>query len=313
MNEMIVKLCEEQLQLKSERLFTGTNGMVFDKVVCLMFPPSQVAEITLITRYLQAIGATVVNPEIPGSWRAFIREPQDKSKKRSGVILYHPSIFNYHRLCNIRVTLHEGSFNHFQLGIDAALQDHPQARTVYSCIRLFPHGDLVLLPDDLLFHEPAKALQIVKLFHTNLKPKPIGGRNERLVFRPGLRELLAELIVREDEQATRVELYLEITKLYNKYEKIKFPGSIQPKHVNIVSEPIQSAPKYAAMWAEDEAKATNWLVEWFAGWCLLQRERFRRFTIIASNDKGEAAMKWKRHYQHVAVWSPEKYLLNKKR
>ncbi|GAB7340807.1 hypothetical protein MBLNU457_7174t1 [Dothideomycetes sp. NU457] len=311
MNEMIVKLCEAQLQLKSERLFTGSKGMVFDKVVCLMFPPSQVAEITLITRYLQAIGATVVNPEIPGSWRAYIRKIRDMSK--SGVILYHPSIFNYHQMYNFRHTLLNGYINHFQLGIDAALQDHPQAKTVYSCIRLFPHGDLVLLPDDLLFHEPAKALQIVQAFYANLKLKPIGGRNARLVFRPGVREVLAKLKLREDEQATRIELWRTIEEMYKKFERMKFPGSMQPKHVNIVSQPIQFAPKYAALWEEDQAKATNWLVDWFAGWCLSQRERFRRFHIIASDDKGETANRWLRHYQHVVVSSPEKYLLRYKK
>jgi len=55
MDEMIVKLCEEQLQLRSERLFAGTAGTKLDKIAFLMYPPSQVTEITLITRLSHAI------------------------------------------------------------------------------------------------------------------------------------------------------------------------------------------------------------------------------------------------------------------
>ena len=90
-------------------------------------------------------------------------------------------------------------------------------------------------------------------------------------------------------------------------------GSIRPKDVNIVSEPIEFPPKYAALWEEDEAKATEWLVNWFAGWCLLQRTRFRRFTIITTNEKSEAAINRYKLYQHIVVWTPERYLRYKKK
>ena len=73
MDETIVKLCEEQLQLRSERLFAGTAGTKLDKIAFLMYPPSQVAKVTLITRYLQAVGATVINVETLGSWRDFLK------------------------------------------------------------------------------------------------------------------------------------------------------------------------------------------------------------------------------------------------
>ena len=68
-----MKLCEEQLQLRSERLFAGTAGTKLDKIAFLMYPPSQVAKVTLITRYLQAVGATVINVETLGSWRDFLK------------------------------------------------------------------------------------------------------------------------------------------------------------------------------------------------------------------------------------------------
>jgi len=64
------------------------------------------------------------------------KEPQDRMKK-SGVILYHPQVCNYHQIYNFRNALLNGYINHFQLGMDPSLQDQPSAESQYSCIRLF--------------------------------------------------------------------------------------------------------------------------------------------------------------------------------
>ena len=307
----IIALCEYHLDLNAQRLFASINGKEVARRVLLLFPPSLKDEITLITSYLHAVGATVLTGDMSGAWSQYISnnsvtDEHGRKQDPSGVILYHPSIFNYWEFPSFLHTLANGHINHFQLGIDQSLLDHPEAANAYKSVRLFPTGDLVLLTDDLLQQKPAQALSVIDAFIKTMTPKPRGARNERLVFRPGMLAFVSKLMDVSDQQDVRVKLYLRIISLIESERKDGvIPGS---RSASFVSLPAEDAPAYAGLWEADERKATDWLVNWFAGWCVLQRERFGRFTVV-SGRSGEA---WAKKYQHINAWTPEKYVSRRK-
>lgn len=81
------------------------------------------------------------------------------------------------------------------------------------------------------------------------------------------------------------------------------------------------------MWDQDETKATDMMVEWFAGWSLLNLDKFRAFRVCYEAEEGQLVVDangrslyqttvdprgWTKKYQHISVVTPGQ-LLRKKR
>lgn len=299
---------ERLLDLKEERLFSGA-GKTLDKVVFLMFPSDRPYEQHLVTAYLHSLGATVFSATTPGAWQYFVQ------KLKSGVVIFHSSVYNYWQIPNFSRVLRQG-INIFELGVDEASQ--PQSAG-YTCTRLFPHGSVLLITDDVFIYHPQRALSILEKCRSDHEGKPAGARNDRIIGRPGLKQWLFELMDMPDHsradntpsngsQVDRIKLYYTVCEILTPGD-----GMIVPEDCLIVSPPVEEMPSYPPMWDTDQGKATDYLVNWFAGWCVGEKERFRRFAIChrgrdgAHAEADRAAKSWMKEYQHVRVLSPSQW------
>lgn len=331
--ESLVDICEKYLDLSQERLFDGAGrDKTLAKAVFLMFPSRGSAEVQLITAYLHEIGAIVYHADIPNAWTAF------RTHQKSGAIIFHPSMSRYWDIAGFYEALSEGSFNMFQLGIDDTLLDH--AETTYSCVRLFAQSAATLITDDIIEHHPQQAKRIFELFMTKSFKKPIiGSRNDRLVTRPGLKDWLLDLLQQHpDKPAAQywAAIYVMVDKLTSPDEtpdparsKPGSPDSLHRQDASssitdrdqclVISPPLDDLPDYPAMWERDQESATDYLVQWFAGWGVFERERFRRFAVLHEENRraeqtpgfgtgSKDPRGWSKKWQHVRVTTPNRWL-----
>lgn len=318
----LAAICKAELALDRSVLFQGPQRYRLDKTVFLMFPSHSTLEVQLLTVYLLEMGAKVFHADVPGAWEEFGKQLRDKGEdfSKSGVILFHPSMDQYWKIPFFRFLLFRSCYNFFQLGKAPSLAYHPEATKSYSCVRLFPFGALWLLTDDVLEHRPRAALKILERFHDGIKRKPVALKQDRFVTRPGVKDWLVDITDKysgkEADNIDRHKLLLVVLKLLRSTDgrKRHAIGELPL----IVSPPVQELPSYPAMWDRDEESATEWLVEWFAGRCIMERERFRRFCVIFEQSSGPEQTPgvgsekdpkgWTKKWTHIRVTNPTRWL-----
>lgn len=275
-------ICEKELGLDKSRLFQGNNKKL-EKLVFLMFPSRETPEARLITAWLLEMGAIVYNGDVSGAWDKFRQDQKDQTEfGRSGVILFHPSMTQYHEIPQLSLVLFSGSYNLFQLGIDASLKDHSDAAVNYSLSRIFPMSGALLITDDVFEFHPRMAAKVLKTFYEGMSGKPEGAKNDRIVTRPRVKDWLYDLIDKYDGKEDVTDRVWLCHMVANMLPDVDNYGNPLPggKEYFVVSPRADEHPGYSAMWDRDEESATDWLVEWYAGWCVQERERFRRFTVV---------------------------------
>ncbi|KAL1311071.1 hypothetical protein AAFC00_001280 [Neodothiora populina] len=305
------RICLQQFDLDQRRLFQRFDQKL-EKNVFLMFPSRQTVEVQLITACLLEMGASVYNAGVHASWDQF--RCDQKEFARSGVVLFHPTITQYHQIPAFNWVLFTTHYNLFQLGVDSTLRCHPEAATKYSCVRLFPQGAVTLITDDVFEYHPHLAVEVLRIFDQELNVKSTVRKNDCLLTRPDVVEWLVDLVDKyaaEDDperHKNRLELLHIVLGLLP--DKTIDPF-ISPEPPRLISPPSAEMPDYIGKWDYDEESATNWLVEWLAGWCISERESFRRFTVVHEQCRkpeqtpGFSAIKdprgWSKKFSHIKV------------
>jgi len=285
------------------------NGTVLDRRVFLMFPVSKSTDIRLLTIYFKDLGAEVLTTLDEGSWKLFTKKPDD-----SGVIIYHPSMYNYQEMPNFSSTLF-GKYNHFQLGKDPDLLRNRSDEGGYECVQLFPRDGLYLLTDEVLAHHPN---EIATLLLYLQREQEATGLQHHVLVRPLIREFLLDLLAKHQyDKATGKtyrNLYMTISDILDEQDEMDLEEDMGPTAL-LTSPPSEEMPKYLTFASENQQSATNYLVSWFAGYALLHREKLRYFQVVydnpgsSDNDQGELGpTRWKREYQHIVVESPDQVL-----
>ncbi|KAI9823701.1 MAG: hypothetical protein M1819_001145 [Sarea resinae] len=148
----------------------------------LIFPTQHEHELAIILPWLECHSVKVYTSQTWGAWDYF------SSYTSCGVILIHPSFYQYYHIPNLVATLKK-NVNVFSFG---AARDHPGTNG-FSCTRLFPHGGAILLTDEVYLNQPKAANQIVQWFVRH-KSRVVSWK---LVGRPQLREWLHRVIDEE--------------------------------------------------------------------------------------------------------------------
>ncbi|GAB7354843.1 hypothetical protein MBLNU459_g5223t1 [Dothideomycetes sp. NU459] len=312
----LVETCEKLLGLDQKRLFDGAGkDKTVDRAVFLMFPSRKSAEVKLITAYLDEIGSLVYHADVASSWSLFL-----SSHCKSGVIIFHPIMNRYWEIPRFYEALFDGGVNIFQLGVDDRLLDQPD--TAYSCVRLFAQSTATFITDDVIFYLPKLATDVFEAFKNKTFKKPVGFRNDRIVTRPGLKDWLHDLIQDQRNDRTSAMWWARISVILDKLttgsEQDSGRSISDPEHQLVVSPPVEDLPEYPDMWERDEETATDWLVKWFAGYGIFERQRFRRFNVIHEQrrnaeqtpglDGGAKDPRgWSKTFQHIRVTTPRRW------
>ncbi|KAF2840348.1 hypothetical protein M501DRAFT_697450 [Patellaria atrata CBS 101060] len=283
--------------INPEKIFKGTTPQPLEKNVFLMIPSFQEVELDLLTRVFLSMDAVVYRLQAPGSWTQFGK------KTRSGVIIIHPDITEYSAIPQLDFRFLGRQYEFFRLGYDPHAENL-QVQPNYKLISLFPNGRVICITDDVFVDYRSEALRIVKYFVKEDALKAQGFKNRKFAGRPGLLPWMFDRIFEEPQDPIIAETYQELEKLAPPQLQVKSSPLNPGPLASLVSERVEFWPAYPEMWKKDRTKATECLVEWFAGWACCEVTNFRRFIVVHTVDKPN----WRKQYQHLHFFSLSGFL-----
>ena len=102
--------------------------------------------------------------------------------------------------------------------------------------------------------------------------------------------------------SSRIRLYEKLSELVPPELQDPMDPPNPSKDSSLVSASPKELPHYHALWEQDERRATDFLVKWFAGWACTQATKYRRFVVVHPMNKPE----WTDRYNHILdVATPE--------
>ena len=320
-----ISMCSEHLDLNPEILFAGNRGKHVDKIVYLSFPKGT-PEAKLVEVFLNEVGAKFVYSADCDLWTQFCGEGSNANR----VVLFHPSMNSFWKLPEFWNVLATG-VNIFQVGVSRAIKLRPDSPIKYNCTRLFPSGTLTLITDGIFKHDPAHAVQVLRIYE-GYKIKPEGGRTDRIYCRPGILAWLAELIDEErekgnlTEESPRVKCWQLVCDLLSTpvadNNRNPFRSDMKPPAM-LYSPPKSEMPSYGPLWDSSEEEANDFLVNWFAGHAIEECENYRRFNVLYEQHGALSAQtpglmqsenpkdpkEWMKKYTHIKTTTPARFVV----
>ncbi|KAL6237187.1 hypothetical protein BDW75DRAFT_92725 [Aspergillus navahoensis] len=273
------------------------------KVFYVWYPEdSQIVrdEKELLTRFLKIHTRLLFSNSVSVDWERFTTMVNENTMQ--GVVLFHESFVEYDKIPQLQKALRRTT-GFWKVSLSKPIQyvDGP-----LHAQRLFPHGGVFLLTEDLLVREPVAAMVILQWFYDWSKKKYPG--LWKIMFRPDILNWITnQMELDVDSQKCR---WLA---LYHLVKQLGFCPTNDSLHSferrweeDVVISPT-SLPKYGFRTADDspeipkdctqEQRNADHLGEFFAGYSLVHAHRFRRFYMITALEPLE---RWKR-WQHVTV------------
>ncbi|TKA24007.1 hypothetical protein B0A50_06898 [Salinomyces thailandicus] len=297
-----------------------------DRPVFICWPEDQPDELQLLVYHFQSAKCKVYTASTAGAWNFF----RDKYSKSPSTIICHPTTPVGEMTKLHRLLAKDGNTKVFAISRRAWDQKSPEtsAKAIFQWEHLFPHGKVIFITDDIFVYHPDQAADILDQFLKANATKPIGGEHDRIVARPGIKAFLRTLTLqhtadrgREDPRWMR--LYSKICSLCpTDVEDSTNPSRLLPSS-NLISLPPEELPSFEGLWERDEARATEMLVNWFAGWSMANLQSFRRFFVCYEPRGGEMVVDehgrsvyrvpldphgWAERYGNIGVAKPEELL-----
>jgi hypothetical protein len=235
------------------------------------------------------------------------------------LVIVHPDVPLW-EIPDLGKVLHSSSFRIFSIGFDPALATLNKDDPSFSCQFLFPMGDVVFLTDDLFINAPGKVLAIIERVNKSNTGKPDGATRNKIATRPGIKPWLLDLVCKQEQKPDpnlRTMMLEQIWKLCPIDEEDEhYPGSRSEKS-DLISLAPEQLPTYQTLLEVDRKKATDYIVNWFAGWAFMNANKFRRFT-VCHEEPGTGEPGYDKFYNRIRVgmqadprgWANEfKYML----
>lgn len=312
------------------------NGKHIENVYVLM-PPERNGERELLVNLFTKFKCKVFDSGTPQHWNFF------KSFNESVVIIHPSETFNGSLPGFASYMLRKRVWV-FSIGVHETWDEADQPVRMYEAKRVFPHGIMTFISDDIFVYYPEKATEVIQAFHKKAQSKPKGGEISKIGARPGIRGWLADLAAKkiqeggeESEGGRYVECYDALCELcpledYDPWEMEM--GHMVPKEEALLwSVAEQDLPSFQGLWEKDEARATDMMANFFAGSAVEKMADFQRYCFIYQRpDQEDENMEvpasqlapqekidqvdpkgWMRRYNHVKVMSADKWLYMHKR
>ncbi|KAL4748879.1 hypothetical protein BDW72DRAFT_179481 [Aspergillus terricola var. indicus] len=299
------------------KLFVDAFGITFEKLAAIggtdkkaqrakMFyvwypEDSQVVkdEKDLITRFLKIHTRLLFSNSVSVDWERFTTMVNENNMH--GVVLFHESFVEYDKVPQLQKALRRTT-GFWKVSLSKPIQyvDRP-----LHVQRLFPHGGIILLTEDLIVREPVAAMIILQWFYEWSKKKYPG--LWKIMLRPNILNWLTnQLKLADDSQKCRWLAIYHLVKQLGFNPTNNLLSSFFRSWEDVVISP-SALPKYGFRTANDspeipkdctqEQRNADHLGEFFAGYSLVHAHRFRRFYIITALEPLERWKKW----QHVTV------------
>ncbi|KAK2800772.1 hypothetical protein FQN51_005912 [Onygenales sp. PD_10] len=310
----IVAVFREQFGITYDELST-VNGPKKDRHArsfYLYFPNEVDAEFQLTQEFLKRYDMAIFSNRIDGDWEKFV------ATATSGTILFHQTFIHYENMPKL-ANLLRNPINVFNISLAKPLKYLDYDAHIQ---RLFPHGGLILMTEDLILNKPQTALKCLEWFGSYIHRKFPG--TWKMFFRPNIQFWLLDLCTswRDD---TLWKMYHMIKSLipkypdghYNTYRRADSPDTLdgltddEGQHHPFISP--RDIPDYGSRQENDEPlipkgltqkeRDTDHLVEYFAGYGLVNVEKFRRFVVITTHNPQPRWLKW----SHIEVMNPTEF------
>ncbi|KAI5300194.1 hypothetical protein KEM56_002658 [Ascosphaera pollenicola] len=310
----IITLLYDKFHITLEEL-TSVNGDHKPARKFYLGFPENAREFEFLKCALEKCGMEIFSNHSGKDWLTFRRTTEHEP----GTVLLHESFADFSALPGFARTLH----NHINVFYVSLSQ--PLASTTATHFDLiFPHGGAILLTDEVITATPKRALAIVKWFIEHAKSRKRG--TWKLVFRPNVSHWILELFAttRDDAFAELYRLIEEYTPLHSRLHLSSYtredspPASLDGYWSDWddgegVLSPFVSTryiPQYGMRRDNEvdmslrgqgaEMRNADQLIEWFAGWALMNAERYRRFVAVVGGEKKRVLERWKK-WTHIEI------------
>ncbi|RAL02433.1 putative Chromo domain protein Chp1p [Aspergillus ibericus CBS 121593] len=241
-------------------------------------------EFLTLEAFLNGHNPVIYSSRQEGDWEKFARTVS------VGVVLFHESFVDFHTLPFFKNLICK-PFNFWSVSLNKPLE---YAERPSHFQRIFPHGGVILITEDFMLGEPDGTIIILAWFNDWIKKKFPG--NWKIMFRPAVMDWLLNLPEPADESKHGIWLtmYRLILQICSPSAYDTPPGEIltgatdEYFESNAISPP--NLPSYGSRTEDDnpdipkgltqDHRNTDHLVEFFAGWGLVHRHRYRRFVVL---------------------------------
>ncbi|KAJ5447244.1 Chromo domain/shadow [Penicillium cf. griseofulvum] len=254
-------------------------------------------ELRLLQAHLGYHEKIVLTSDNPGDWTKFVQN------SRQGVAIFHESFVGYDTLLPpLNSFLPTNSFNYWIVRIRRPLElvDPRYCSPGDYHLRIFPYGGVILLTEDVLTNLKGVAITLQWIRNANRNKR----RSWTLMFHPGIVEWIERRL--DDEHHSQDHgLLLLIHALIIKNNVTDPRAALFDKaslHPNSKSNVIAPALNEYGTRTEHHSlrikgkaeRDTDHLIEFFAGWSLINIPRFRNFIAVTSFNApvGERWEKW---------------------
>ncbi|OAT10184.1 chromo domain-containing protein Chp1p [Blastomyces gilchristii SLH14081] len=257
----------------------------------LYFPREVEDEFQLVLLFLKHYDMVSFSNRIEGDWERFVKTVT------TGTVLFHQKFIHYENLQMLSKLL-RSHVNVFSI----SLAEPIKYLGYYSHLqRLFPHGGIILMTEDFMLKAPKAALKVLTWFGVYVGRKFPG--TWKMFLRPNVQRWLSDICVSWPDD-TLWQMYLTINSLipeypvghYNTYRREGSPDSLdglrddEGQHHPFIS--TRDIPDYGSRREEDypnipkgltqEERDADHLIEYFAGYALINADRFRRFVVLTT-------------------------------
>jgi hypothetical protein len=319
---------EDLLRENMERLLKISDVKMEERVY-IMMPESRASEMQLIAKmFEERFKQTDYKDRHCKIWTSAEPKDWDACLKTSAcLLLVHPDVPLWD-VPSLGRVLHTSAFRVFSINFDLASATLDRSDPEFSCQRLFPMGDVIFLTDEVFIHKPGKVLAIIEKVNNVNRNKPLGATRNKIATRPGIRLWLADLVVKQTEGSEDPRLLMLLNEIWNlcpiDKEDDRYPGN-PSEDSDLISLAPEQLPTFQILLQTDRARATDYIVNWFAGWSFMNASKYRRFTVCHEEpgtgkqvmDKrtydlviqGEADPRgWGEAFKYLLVETPDQYI-----
>ena len=271
-----------------ERLLTISDVKTEDRIF-IMMPPSRADEMQRMAKFFEErfkeadyLGreTKIWTSQEQGRWSSVAEKARITGN--GGLLIVHPDILLW-EIPHMAAILHHSSFRVFSVGVDPNLAKMERREPAFGCQRLFPMGDVVFVTDEVFTETPERALRIIDAVNKQNVGKPVGAPRTKIAARPGLRQWFMKFVVdheRSAEDPRWMALLMAIWDLCpDDKRNPRFPANPSEMTADLISDPPELLPTFYTLVETDRARATDWIVGWFAGWACMNASKYRRFTV----------------------------------
>ncbi|GKZ55339.1 hypothetical protein AnigIFM49718_011703 [Aspergillus niger] len=266
-------------------------------------------ELLVLQAFLNAHNPVIYTWQQKDDWEKFARAVQ------VGVVLVHESFVNFNELPFFQNVISK-PINFWSVSLAKPLE-YAGHRSHFQ--RIFPHGGAILMTEDIMLQDPKATVVILAWFADFIKKKYPG--YWKIMFRPAVLDWLMQQPEPTDESIqgvwpTMYRLVLECCGVpaydtplgelsSGAHDDYLESNAISPPNLpNYGTRTEADNPDIPKGLTQDQRNADH-LVEFFAGWGLVHRHRYRRLVVLTQTKTLDRWSKW----QHIDVkWGAKDFL-----